>query len=136
MTTVKCCNALLVLKAVGVLLISLLHSSVGFLMPLDSRAGYLGYNEKSGSLFFSVSSDTTGGNSPLFDQGESFSIRKYKHKRWNLAYLYKPPSPGNESKPPVVLIHPVGVGLSSWFWVKIMKEYDSRKREATQQFML
>ncbi len=63
---------------------------------------------------------------PLFDQSESFSIRNYKHKRWNLAYLYKAPSPGNESKPPMILIHPVGIGLSSWFWGKVMKEYDGR----------
>jgi pimeloyl-ACP methyl ester carboxylesterase len=59
------------------------------------------------------------------DPSTDITIHTYKHKQWNLSYLYKPPSPGNESKPPIIFIHPIGVGLSSWFWTKVMKEYGS-----------
>ena len=57
------------------------------------------------------------------DSDPSIIVRKYQHKAWKLSYLYKPASPGNESQPPIILVHPVGVGLSSWFWINVMKEY-------------
>jgi pimeloyl-ACP methyl ester carboxylesterase len=58
-----------------------------------------------------------------FDDDSSITIRTYNHKNWKLSYMYKPPSSGNEFVPPIVLVHPVGIGLSSWFWTKVMKEY-------------
>lgn len=55
---------------------------------------------------------------------DTITIRKYQHKnKWNLTYLYKPPSAGNEKQPPIVFVHPVGIGLSSWFWTKVMTEF-------------
>lgn len=54
---------------------------------------------------------------------ESISIESYQHKDWKCTYLYKPPSPGYESSPPLLLIHPVGIGISSWFWRRFMEEY-------------
>jgi pimeloyl-ACP methyl ester carboxylesterase len=67
------------------------------------------------------------GNVCLSDNDPSIRIKEYKHKQWNLKYRYKAPSPGNESKPPIICIHPVGVGLSSWFWTKLMKEYGEKE---------
>ena len=60
------------------------------------------------------------------DDDPSITIKSYKHKSWNLSYFYKPPSPGYESQPPIVFVHPVGVGLSSWFWLKTMREYGNQ----------
>ncbi|KAL7547279.1 hypothetical protein ACHAWF_010601 [Thalassiosira exigua] len=51
------------------------------------------------------------------------SIESYQHKSFKLTYLYKPPALGRERDCPVVLIHPVGVGLSSWFWKKMMQSF-------------
>lgn len=51
------------------------------------------------------------------------SIQKYKHKDWNLTYLYKEAAPGRENDKPIVLVHPVGVGISSCFWTELMAAY-------------
>lgn len=58
------------------------------------------------------------------EQEPKITIKQYNHKNWKLSYLYKPSSPGKEFIPPVVFIHPVGIGLSSWFWTKVMNEYE------------
>jgi len=50
-------------------------------------------------------------------ESQSFSIiQTYEHDGWTLSYRYKPASRGYESQAPLLLIHPVGIGLSSWFW--------------------
>ena len=54
---------------------------------------------------------------------DNISVEKYKHKNFTLTYLYKEPSPGRENDRPIILIHPVGIGLSSWFWNKILETY-------------
>ncbi|KAL9189577.1 hypothetical protein ACHAXT_009252 [Thalassiosira profunda] len=53
----------------------------------------------------------------------NISVGRYEHKGFNLTYLYKPAAPGREGDRPVVLVHPVGVGLSSWFWIRTMEAY-------------
>jgi pimeloyl-ACP methyl ester carboxylesterase len=60
--------------------------------------------------------------------GSSFSspcvsVESYEHNGWNLTYRYKPASKGYEKKTAILLIHPVGIGLSSWFWERVMKEW-------------
>ena len=50
----------------------------------------------------------------------SVSIKSYHHKNWKLTHRYKPASPGFEDESPLLLIHPVGIGLSSWFWERVM----------------
>ena len=59
----------------------------------------------------------------VIDYGNNISIGMYEHEGWNCSYLYTPASPGYEKEPPIVLIHPVGVGISSWFWTRVMEEY-------------
>lgn len=53
----------------------------------------------------------------------SSSIRTYDYDGWTLTYRYKPASPGYESQSPLLLIHPVGIGLASWFWENFMREW-------------
>jgi hypothetical protein len=50
-------------------------------------------------------------------------VQSYKHNDWNLTYLYKKASPGRENDPPIILVHPVGIGISSWFYKKLMTEF-------------
>lgn len=54
----------------------------------------------------------------------NISIEKYQHKTFNLTYLYKKASPGRENDRPLILIHPIGIGLSSWFWIKVLESYN------------
>eukprot|EP00980_Cylindrotheca_fusiformis_P031741 scaffold26892_cov132-Cylindrotheca_fusiformis.AAC.1 len=52
-------------------------------------------------------------------------IEEYRHKNFpKLTYLYKKPAPGRENDKPIILIHPVGVGLSSWFWMKLLEGFE------------
>lgn len=55
---------------------------------------------------------------------QEVSVETYQHKRWKLTYLYKEAAPGRENDCPIILVHPVGIGLSSWFYEKLMKDFD------------
>lgn len=54
----------------------------------------------------------------------NIQLQRYTHKSFNLTYLYKEAAPGREKDRPIVLIHPVGIGLSSWFWKRLMDSYE------------
>lgn len=54
---------------------------------------------------------------------KKIELGRYRHKSFNLTYLYKEAAPGREKDKPIVLIHPVGIGLSSWFWKRLMESY-------------
>jgi len=47
---------------------------------------------------------------------QDYEIKHYHHKGWKISYRYQPASPGYETFTPIVFIHPVGIGLASWFW--------------------
>lgn len=55
---------------------------------------------------------------------QEVSVETYQHKCWKLTYLYKEAAPGRENDCPIILVHPVGIGLSSWFYEKLMKDFD------------
>lgn len=48
----------------------------------------------------------------------------YQYKEWNLTYRYKLPPLGAPYQAPILLIHPVGIGLASWFWEKFMEDWN------------
>jgi len=48
---------------------------------------------------------------------------KYKHNDWVLSYKYYPASAGFENAQPLVLIHPVGIGQSSWFYNNLINSF-------------
>lgn len=54
----------------------------------------------------------------------NIQLQRYTHKSFNLTYLFKEAAPGREKDRPIILIHPVGIGLSSWFWKRLMNSYD------------
>ena len=41
----------------------------------------------------------------------------YVHDGWTCGYRHK-----TGCEPAIVLLHPVGIGLSSWFWTRVMAE--------------
>jgi pimeloyl-ACP methyl ester carboxylesterase len=47
----------------------------------------------------------------------------YEHDGYTLKYRYKPAAPGYEKEAPLLLIHPVGIGMSSWFWDELMEQW-------------
>jgi len=51
------------------------------------------------------------------------NIHFYDHNGWTLSYRHKAASQGYEQMEPILLIHPVGVGLSSWFWNNFFEEW-------------
>jgi pimeloyl-ACP methyl ester carboxylesterase len=57
------------------------------------------------------------------DSLSSGTVETYEHDGWSLTYRYKLASAGYESKTPLLLIHPVGIGLSSWFWEKFFEAW-------------
>jgi len=78
------------------------------------------------ALKSSGNTSITANPSPSTREGleSQISIERYEHNTFkNLTYLYKKPAPGRENAKPIILIHPVGIGLSSWFWKKVMNDY-------------
>jgi pimeloyl-ACP methyl ester carboxylesterase len=57
------------------------------------------------------------------DSNNEIQLQRYQHKSFNLTYLYKEAAPGREKDRPIILVHPVGIGLSSWFWKRLMDSY-------------
>ncbi|CAJ1931395.1 unnamed protein product [Cylindrotheca closterium] len=55
----------------------------------------------------------------------SISSEQYQHKDFKLTYLYKKAAPGREKDDPIIMVHPVGVGLSSWFWIRAMESFEN-----------
>lgn len=50
-------------------------------------------------------------------------LKSYNYDGYKLTYLYKPASSAKyRNAPPMLLIHPVGIGMSSWFWERFMDE--------------
>jgi len=47
----------------------------------------------------------------------------YEYNGWKLTYRYQPAEAGFETASPLLLIHPVGIGLSNWFWKPLMAEW-------------
>ena len=51
-------------------------------------------------------------------------LKRYSHDGWDLAFRFKEAAPGFEDAPPLLLVHPVGIGLSSWFWDAFADEWE------------
>jgi pimeloyl-ACP methyl ester carboxylesterase len=96
-----------------------------FLSTSTSSRQYFGsirlIKSSTASLDISWSSPTI--TSSVAAAADSSQIKNYEYDGWNLTYRYKPASPGYENKSPILLIHPVGIGLSSWFWERFMAEW-------------
>ena len=71
-----------------------------------------------------------GLSSSSTENQQQIEIRSYEYDGWNLKYRYQPAAPGYENDSPLLLIHPVGIGLSSWFWTKIMSNYENNNGPA------
>jgi hypothetical protein len=54
------------------------------------------------------------------DAGRAVTVERYRHADFALTYLHRPAAPGREADRPIVLLHPVGIGLSSWFWARLL----------------
>ena len=73
-----------------------------------------------------VPSASVRSRSPLASIGSSeldLDTSTYKYDGWRLAFRRKAAAAGHENDPPLLLIHPVGIGLSSWFWKKFIDEW-------------
>jgi hypothetical protein len=55
---------------------------------------------------------------------KEIALRTYSYKDYNVTYRYKPPAPGHERDAPLLLIHPVGIGLASWFWENLIDAWE------------
>ena len=47
-------------------------------------------------------------------------LRSYEYDDWKLTYRHKPAAAGREADAPLLLVHPIGIGLDSWFWEKFL----------------
>ncbi len=51
------------------------------------------------------------------------ALEYYEHDGWRLAFRHKRAAAGRESDPPLLLVHPVGIGLSGWFWERFIEQW-------------
>jgi len=54
-------------------------------------------------------------------------VKPYEHHGYKLSYRYRPgqsADPAVNNGPPLILIHPIGIGLSSWFWKQFINYWD------------
>lgn len=50
----------------------------------------------------------------------TISQRVFSYDGWQCSYRHKKPASSSTAVPPVLLIHPIGIGMSSWFWEPLM----------------
>ena len=48
---------------------------------------------------------------------------KYQCQGFTCAARHKPAASGHEADPPLLLVHPVGIGLDSWFWNRLLDNW-------------
>jgi pimeloyl-ACP methyl ester carboxylesterase len=124
----------------GVVLILLVQAAIGFQLQHDYLQRKLARNRN--QIVLDQASSTSSSTSST-DAGATTSIERYTYKDWNLTYRYKkgsqtsnikkqrgwssllPPPKKSQAAPSLFLIHPVGIGLDSWFWEKLMDEQRS-----------
>lgn len=77
-----------------------------------------------GHLFLSYQKTTKSYNEDGCNNS-AIDYRLFTHDGWTCAYRYKAAqSPECQRRyQPLLLIHPVGIGLSSWFWLNLMQKY-------------
>ena len=84
--------------------------------PLSRAVRPAGSVRPAGPLCRAVARAEVSAGVYTFDAGGSQVFR--------CSFKRKPASPGKESDPPLLLVHPVGIGLSSWFWDKFLAEWE------------
>ena len=58
------------------------------------------------------------------DGRDSVEMRRYSFRGFSCAVRHKPAAPGFEDAPPLLLIHPIGIGLSAWFWDPMLAQWE------------
>ena len=105
---------LVVLAYIGTLLWwSLVVPIVEAFAKYQSFGGRISHRDTFSSHALRKNEDVASASTPI-------QIRSYQHDGWNLTYRYKPADPGFDT--PLLLVHPVGIGLSSWFWEPLMNQ--------------
>lgn len=92
-------------------------------LQIYADAFFIGNRRGTHQPFASHLTQTNDNAEILAPDSDDVSIENYQHKNFNLSYLYKKAAPGREKDRPIILVHPVGIGLSSWFWKKVMRSY-------------
>lgn len=60
---------------------------------------------------------------PATRTNSKVQMKTYTHDGWTLKYQFKPAAKGFENEPPLLLVHPVGIGMSSWFWNEFLDNW-------------
>ncbi|KAL3922779.1 MAG: hypothetical protein SGARI_006373 [Bacillariaceae sp.] len=90
--------------------------------PLFSGIPFFGKNSEASRTSTADATSTTPTTTTL--TSSKTEMKSYQYDGWNLTYRYRPASPGYENSPPILMIHPVGIGMSSWFWERTMEALD------------
>jgi len=51
-------------------------------------------------------------------------LRYFEYDGYTISYRFKPATQGYEATAPLLLIHPIGIGLASWFWTRFIEEWE------------
>eukprot|EP00900_Chrysochromulina_parva_P022980 jgi/Chrpa1/5315/Chrysochromulina_OHIO_Genome00014573-RA len=54
---------------------------------------------------------------------QTTSVGTHVYGGFECSFRRKPAAPGYEGRPPLMLIHPLGIGLASWFWDNYVDEW-------------
>jgi len=103
------------------------------------------FSAKENALASSEMATTTRSSSSPFDvfskrtnlllsqthNDSTLSVESYRYKGLpNLTYRYLPASRGRENDTPLLLVHPVGIGMGAWYWDKFTEAW---KEEQTPE---
>jgi hypothetical protein len=71
----------------------------------------------------SMRTSTTTFRSPLESKKNNEEFHYFEYDGYTISYRFRPAAPGFEAVAPLLLIHPIGIGLASWFWTRFMDDW-------------
>ena len=93
----------------------------GISPPSPDGSGFAAFDHVEFGAFDDVGGPTgtgPGGTPSPLPRPES-----YRHRGWTLTYRHRPALPSGTDLPPLLLVHGIGVGQSSWYWENLFGRY-------------
>lgn len=88
-------------------------------LSFDHRIPTSAFSRRNDMVEGPSSSSSSSAKASLKQSILETSLKEYEYDGWKLTYRFRPASHGFENESPMLLIHPVGIGLSSWFWERL-----------------
>lgn len=80
-------------------------------------------NRRSERLRASLAERPASANALVDTKKNENQFRYFEYDGYTISYRFQSASKGYEATAPLLLIHPIGIGLASWFWMRFLEDW-------------